>query len=293
MKDPVVYPVPGVRAVLAPNPSPFTYTGTWSYLLGEGEVALVDPGPDDARHLDALLAALKPGERITQILLTHSHRDHSGLTAKIKAATAAPVLAFGASDAGMSSALAALGDAIGGGEGVDLAFAPDLVLADDARILAGGFELRVVHTPGHMCNHVAFVARDFALTGDHVLAYASTFISPPHGDLAAFRSSCNRLAKLDVSLFLPGHGSVITEPKERIAWLLAHREKREALVLSALAAGASTLDALARASYPDLPEAALPPARRNLIAHLIDLWQRGTVSAEPAPGVEAIWKILP
>ena len=275
---------PGLRRVLAPNPSPMTHWGTNTYILGEGRVAVIDPGPADRSHLSAILDALSPGETVSHILVTHSHLDHSTLARPLADATGAPILAYGDSQAGRSPVmqqLAAKAD-IGGGEGVDAGFVPDEQLADGARIDGEEWSLTALWTPGHFGNHLCFASEDAVFTGDHVMGWASSLVSPPDGDLTAFMASTRRLAARNDRVFHPGHGAPVETPQARADWLIRHRTSREAAILSALGNRPETIPALARRVYHDTPPALLPAAERNLFAHLIDLNQRGIVQADPA-----------
>ncbi len=280
-----VWIAPGLRRVLAPNPSPMTFLGTNSYILGEGSVAVIDPGPDLPGHLDALLAALAPGERISHILVTHSHRDHSDLARPLARRTGAPVCAFGTHAEGRSALMSRLASdgLIGGGEGIDEAFAPDIRLADGQRIDGGTWQIETIHTPGHTANHLCFASGETIFTGDHVMGWASSLISPPDGDLGAFMASCRRLLARPCAILHPGHGDAVVAPQERICWLIAHRLKREEQILARLAVGPATLATLADELYADTPAALRPAARRNLLAHLIDLEERSLLQFRPFP----------
>ncbi|MGB5557583.1 MAG: MBL fold metallo-hydrolase [Paracoccaceae bacterium] len=275
---------PGLRRVLAPNPSPMTHWGTNTYILGEGRVAVIDPGPDSRPHFDAILAALAPGETVSHILVTHSHIDHSPLAAPLAKATGAPVLAFGNSRAGRSAVmeeLAAQGG-IGGGEGVDLAFTPDETIADAATIAGNGWTLTAHWTPGHLGNHLCFAWGDTVFTGDHIMGWASSLVSPPDGDLTAFMASTRRLAARRDRIFYPGHGAPIQQPQARADWLIRHREARETASLAELSGVARTIPEITARVYHDTAPALRPAAERNVFAHLIDLAGRNLVRSEPA-----------
>lgn len=272
-------PEPGLRAILAPNPSVMTLHGTLSYILGEGDVALIDPGPADKGHFQAILDALAPGERISHIFVTHAHLDHSPLARPLAEATGAPVLAFGDAQAGRSEVmtdLAARG-LVRGGEGVDAAFAPDMRLADGDRVSAASWTLEALHTPGHFCNHLCFAWKDAIFTGDHVMGWASTLISPPDGDLADYFRSLDRIGARDARIFYSAHGDPIHATAERIATLRQHRHDRSAQILAALSGGPQTAATLARRIYTDLAPALLFAANRNVLAHLIELTQQNLV----------------
>jgi glyoxylase-like metal-dependent hydrolase (beta-lactamase superfamily II) len=270
----------GIRAVLAPNPSPMTHWGTNTYLLGTRRLAVIDPGPDDPAHLDAILAALRPGQSISHIFVTHAHLDHSPLAAPLSEATGAPVLAYGDAGAGRSAVMARLAEAgaVGGGEGVDAGFAPDLVLCDGETVTGDGWQITAHWTPGHFGNHLSFQSGDDVFSGDLVMGWASTLISPPDGDLAQFHRSCARLARLAPDRLLPGHGAPVAAPGARIDWLRAHRAVREAAILEALRAGPADAAALAARIYTDTPAALLPAAARNVLAHLIDLMEKSRIA---------------
>ncbi len=296
-----VRPVPGqviwiderIRLIVAPNAAPMTHWGTNTYLLGRGEVAVIDPGPRDPAHLEAILAALTPGERISHILVTHAHLDHSPLARALAGRTGAPVAGFGRARDGQSQLMADLAarGLVAGGEGVDHGFAPDLRLADGEKLAAGEWEIEAIHTPGHMSNHLSFAFRDIVFTGDHVMGWASSLISPPDGDLTRFMASCARLAARNDRLFLPGHGAPVNDPAGRLAWLVGHRRAREAALVAALGAGPARIPALTGQIYRDTPPALLAMAERNVLAHLIDLLERGLVLAEPAPGPGALYRL--
>ncbi|HEU0222835.1 MAG TPA: MBL fold metallo-hydrolase [Paracoccaceae bacterium] len=299
-------PVPGrverlhplVRTVTAANAGPMTFTGTRSYLVGEGEVALIDPGPDHPAHLRALLAALGPGERIAHILVTHSHADHSPLARAVQDATGAPILAFGAHGEGMSPdmrRLAESGAALGGGEGADRDFRPDRRLADQETVEGPGWALTALHLPGHLSNHLGFALERTGLlfTGDHVMGWATTIVSPPDGDLTAFLASLRRLQAREDRLYLPGHGPPVEEPAKLVTHILAHREGRERQILEALAEGPADPDGLAARLYHEVDPRLLPAAARNVFAHLIDLAVRGRVEAEGAIAARSRFRLLP
>lgn len=269
----------GLRRLTAPNPSPMTLRGTNTFLIGERDLALIDPGPLSEPHLQAILAALGPGQRISHILVTHSHLDHSPLARPLAEATGAPVMALGRSDWGRSPVMASLAAAggIGGGEGVDEEFEPDEILKDGQWVEGNGWRIEVLHTPGHMANHASFVWEGRLFCGDLVMGWSTSLISPPDGDLTAFRNSLRRLLKREEREFHPAHGEPLEDGRARCRELLEHRELREQQILQSLAQGPADAADLARRIYAELDTRLLPAAERNVLAHLIDLEARNQI----------------
>ncbi|MDJ0631211.1 MAG: MBL fold metallo-hydrolase [Rhodobacter sp.] len=280
---------PGLRRVLAPNPSPMTYHGTNTYLVGDGAVAVIDPGPASRSHMAAILDALAPGERVSHIFVTHSHLDHSPLAGPLAEATGAAIHAFGDSRAGRSAVMEDLARAglSGGVEGVDADFSPHERLRDGTIVEANGWALQALWTPGHFGNHLAFAWRDVVFTGDQILGWASTMISPPDGDLGAFMASTEALADRNTRIFYPGHGAPVPDPSARANWLLDHRRRREAEIADRLSTQGITIAALTCDVYADIPAALLPAAKRNVFAHLIDMVQRKLACADPHLAADA------
>jgi hydroxyacylglutathione hydrolase len=272
----------GVRCVTAPNTSPMTFTGTRTYIIGHGDVALIDPGPDLEAHHSAILAAISPGERISHILLTHSHVDHSAGVPALKAATGAEVMAFGASSQGRSPMMSALAQSgLGGGEGIDHAFVPDRCIADGESVSGPSWQLVAHHTPGHISNHLCFVWDDAkaVFSGDHVMGWATTLVSPPDGDLTAFMASLDLAEKLsDGRVLYPGHGAPVSDGVALIRHIRTHRQMREGQILAALADQSGTARTLTERIYTQTPPALHAAAARNVFAHLLDLLTRGRVS---------------
>jgi hydroxyacylglutathione hydrolase len=284
---------PGLRRVLAANPSAMTGPGTTTWIVGTGAVAVIDPGPDDPAHLQAILSALAPGETVAAILVTHSHLDHSALAPRLRAATGAPVCGFGPAGSGRSPLMARLARAglTGGGEGVDTAFAPDRRLSDGDTVEGPDWALRALHTPGHMAEHLCFVWGSVLFSGDMVMGWAPSLVSPPDGDMGAYLASLERLSREAWLAMLPTHGPVVADPAARLAELIAHRRSREAMILEALARGATTLPEVVARVYHDTPAPLLPAAARNALAHLIDLEERNLVACDPAPLPEARFRL--
>ncbi|WP_375690297.1 MBL fold metallo-hydrolase [Pseudooceanicola sp. LIPI14-2-Ac024] len=274
---------PGIRRILCNNPSAFTYRGTNTYLLGQGGgIAVIDPGPDDRAHLQAILDALAPGEHVSHILVTHSHLDHSPLARPLAEATGAQVWAYGDSEAGQSDIMRRLAAAgrIGGGEGADPDFAPDRLVADGEVIAGDGWSVTAVWTPGHFGNHMVFDADGTVFAGDLVMSWSTSIVSPPDGDLTDFMFSCARLRARSPRRLLTGHGAPVEDPVARIDWLIAHRHSREAAILEALTQGPANARTLAERVYTDVAPALLPAAARNVLAHLIDLTGKSRVAPE-------------
>ena len=273
---------PGLRCLLAPNPSPMTYWGTNTYILGTEELCVIDPGPDSAPHLEAILAATEAGQPITKIVVTHAHLDHSPLARPLADATGARIYAFGDAQSGRSEVMSRLADSgyLGGGEGVDASFAPDIQVSHGDVIDIEHGQLEVLHTPGHFGNHISLAWGDACFTGDHVMGWASSLVSPPDGDLTDFMTSCRLLTARDWRIFYSGHGAPITDPNARINWLITHRQSREADIQKALAKGPASAPELAQKIYTDVDPRLLPAAARNVFAHLIDLAGRGLVQSE-------------
>ena len=272
-----------IRLLRANNPSPLTGPGTNTWLLGRGEVVVVDPGPDLDSHLAGLLAMTK-GERISHILITHAHLDHSALVPRLKAATGAEVLAYGPADSGRSAIMADLArEGLTSPEGADPAFAPDRILTDGARLTLGPLQIEALHLPGHMGCHLGFALGEVLFSGDHVMAWSTSLVSPPDGDMTDYMASLYRLAARPWTRMLPGHGPEVVDPAARLSDLIRHRLAREAAIIATLSAhGPATPQALAARIYTDTPAHLLPAASRNVLAHLIDLTTRSL--ARPAPG---------
>lgn len=282
----------GIRRIVAPNPSPMTFRGTCSYVLGTGDVAVIDPGPANPAHLQAILDGLMPGERVAAVLVTHAHLDHSPGAPLLAEAVGARVYAFGPPQAGRSplmQELAARG-LTGGGEGVDHAFAPDVVLAHGETLARGDWEVEALHTPGHFCNHLSFAMGDAIFTGDVVMGWASTLISPPDGDLGDYFRSLDLLAARHARVFYPGHGEAVTETGAKLSELAEHRRDRSAQILARLAEGPATIAALVQAIYTDTPAALHPAAARNIFAHLIEMTRTNQVIATPHLTPDAVFE---
>lgn len=282
---------PGLRRIVAPNPSPMTYRGTNTYLLGTTEIAVIDPGPSDQTHLTAILATVTPRQKITHILVSHTHLDHSPLAAPLSAATGAPVLAFGTATAGRSAIMRDLArqGLTSGGEGIDTGFVPDITLADGERLRSADWMLEVLHTPGHLGNHICLAWDDACFTADHVMGWASSLVSPPDGDLTDFMAACRRLQARRWRVFYPGHGAPIETPQARLDWLIAHRLGRENAILEALSQGPCTAADLTSSIYVDIPKGLLPAATRNVLAHLIDLHGKSLVQTKAEIEVDAVF----
>jgi len=263
---------PGVRRLLCGNPGPFTFRGTNTWIIGRGGgLAVLDPGPEDAAHLHAILRATA-GEHITHILVSHTHRDHSPGAAALQAATGAPTLGFGPHMTPPDQ----------GGEGGDHGFHPDILLPDGAALEGDAWRLTALHTPGHCANHLCFAleaeeSEGVLFSADHVMSWSTTVVSPPDGDMAAYMASLARLAARDDRLFLPGHGPPLPEPAGFVAALAAHRREREAMVLDALRAArrASAMDLVPPVYGPALDPRLVPAAARSLLAHLVKLAAEG------------------
>lgn len=266
--DPVL---PQVRRIVCANPGPFTFRGTNTYLIGRGAVAVLDPGPEDPAQLAAILRATE-GERITRILVSHTHRDHSPGVAALKAATGATSFGFGPH----------LTPADAGGEGGDHGFRPDVTLPDNAVVEGDDWRVAALHTPGHCANHLCFALETgegggVLFSADHVMSWSTTVVSPPDGDMAAYMASLARIAARDDRLYLPGHGPKLPDPAPFVAALAAHRLEREAKVLDALrrARRATAAELVPPVYGPELDPRLVAGAARSLLAHLIKLAAEG------------------
>jgi glyoxylase-like metal-dependent hydrolase (beta-lactamase superfamily II) len=267
---------PGIRRVVANNPGPYTFLGTNTYIIGRGEVAIIDPGPDDERHLGAIAEATK-GERITHILITHSHRDHCGGTRRLKSRLGGEILAYGPSGTKRGACTPGLGEAF-----VDANFVPDHALEDGASVRGSGFALDVMHTPGHAPDHLCFalVGQRTVFTGDHVMGWNTTMVAPPEGSMAEFLGSLERLLKRHDKMFLPGHGGRIQTPQRVTKAYLMHRRWREQTILTCLDEGERFIPRIVERIYGELDADRRQAAALSVLAHLEHMISRGLVAAE-------------
>lgn len=277
-----------VRVVLAPNPSAMTGPGTNSFLIGEREVAVIDPGPDDPAHIQAILDMAEG--RISHILVTHAHLDHTAGVARLAQATRAPVFAFGPADSGRSPTMARLAaTGLNGGEGVDTGFRPDIELRHGEELRSSDWTLQALHTPGHMGGHLSFRLGDAIFCGDLVMGWSTSIISPPEGDLVDYFRSLDLLARLAPRVLYPAHGDPITAPLPRLEELAAHRRLRSAQILGALDAGPGTAAELAARIYT-IPAHLMPAAERNVLAHLLALADLGAVTGDGPVRADLRWQ---
>jgi glyoxylase-like metal-dependent hydrolase (beta-lactamase superfamily II) len=280
---------PGVRRVLCDNPSPFTFTGTVSYIVGTGKVAIIDPGPDSEAHAKALLDAVK-GETVTHIVVTHTHRDHSPNTARIKHATGATVYAEGVHRASRPRYES---EQHNPESGADRDFAPDVEVAHGDVIEGDGWRLEAIATPGHTANHMAFVwpERKLTFVGDHVMGWSTSIVAPPDGSMVDYMASLDRLAAREEDLYLSGHGPEIPEGPRYTRFLIRHRKAREASILHRLAKGAADIPTLVRAIYIGIDPRLMGAAGYSVLAHLEDLVGRGVVATDGDPVIGGTYRL--
>lgn len=272
---------PLVTRVLAPNPSPYTYTGTQSHVVGDRDVAVIDPGPDDPAHLDALTRAIA-GRPVVAILITHHHRDHSPASRPLTRLTGAPIV--GAApfapdyEGGQSDAA------------FDRDYAPDRVLAEGEGVSGDGWTLNAIATPGHTSNHLAFALPETKalFSGDHVMGWSTSIVSPPDGDMSAYMASLEKLMERDDRVYYPGHGEAVDNPQRLVRGMLGHRKQREGQILRLLAgADGLPITAMTARMYVGLNPKLIPAAERSVLAHLYDLRNRGLVRQEGASWISA------
>jgi glyoxylase-like metal-dependent hydrolase (beta-lactamase superfamily II) len=257
---------PGIERVLAHNPSAFTYYGTQTYLLGQGELAVIDPGPDLPEHVDALLEAIS-GRPLAAILVTHTHRDHSPAARPLAAATGAPIVGC--------APLAMEGTALEAGFDAD--YAPDRVLGDGEAITVDGESLTAVATPGHTSNHLCFAWRGALFTGDHVMGWSTTVVVPPDGDMAQYMASLGKLRGRHEAVYYPAHGPAITNPQQYIRHLIGHRMQREKQIARLVGEQPRAIPDIVANAYPSLDPRLTAAAGASVLAHLLDLERRGMV----------------
>lgn len=276
---------PLVRRMVAGNAGPMTFTGTCTYVIGTGEVAVIDPGPDKPDHLAALLAALR-GETITAILATHTHKDHSPGARALKAATGAAII--GCPPHEFTDELAGLKASSCN----DNFYSPDVILREGEAVEAKDFTLVCVETPGHAKNHQAFaLPQENALfSGDHVMAWSTSVVVPPDGAMRHYMQSLAKLLTRPETVYWPGHGGPVAEPQSYVRALIQHRRAREKMILSRLSAGDSTIPAIVENVYKDLDPALRHAAALSVLAHLEDLVERGHVKTDGAAESNALYR---
>lgn len=274
---------PLVRRVLARNPSPFTYTGTQTYIVGEaGEVAVIDPGPDEAEHIAALVEAIGD-DRVVAICCTHTHRDHSPAAAPLSAITGAPIVGC--------APLVLNDDGPRADASFDGAYAPDRVLHDNEALQGEGWTLRAIATPGHTSNHLCFALEETGalFTGDHVMGWSTSVVSPPDGDMSDYMASLARLYEREQDVvYYPAHGAEVTKPRQLVRGMIGHRRQRERQILRQIEAGQARIAEMVPLMYKGVDERLWPAAGRSVLAHLIDLEKRGTVTRS-----EDRWALVP
>lgn len=274
---------PLVRRLVANNGGPFTFTGTCSYIVGRGDVAVIDPGPADSSHIAALMAAVA-GETVRHILVTHTHRDHAPGAALLKAATGAEILGCPQRVARPADpSLPALDAAF------DLRYVPDRALVEGDAVDGPGYRLVAVETPGHTSDHLAFaLPEEGALfSGDHVMAWSTTVVAPPDGSMRAYMASLRKLQERDEAVYWPGHGGPVRNPRSFVKALTIHRQWREAAILRRIAAGDATVPSVVASLYHDLAPSLRGAAGLSVLAHLVDLVADGQVAADGPPNLKA------
>ena len=264
---------PLVRRMLAPNPSAFTFTGTQTYLVGTGEVAVIDPGPDLPEHVDAILAATA-GERIAAIVCTHTHRDHSPAAALLKAATGAEIVGC--------APLVLDDDGPRADAAFDTGYAPDRIIGDGERIAGEGWTIEAVATPGHTSNHLCYALPESGalFTGDHVMGWSTSVVSPPDGDMADYMASLARLMERDDRVYYPAHGEPVRKPRQLVRGMIGHRRQREGQIMRLLGERAQPIPDMVARMYAGIDARLHGAAGRSVLAHLIDLETRGIAARD-------------
>jgi len=271
----------GVQRLTAPNPSPFTFHGTNTYIVGRQSVCVIDPGPENDAHFDALMAALK-GSEVTHIAVSHTHRDHSPLARRLKAATGAVIVAEGPH---RPARPLFEGEVNPFAESSDTDFVPDLALADGATVEGDGWRLTAVHTPGHTANHAAFALEDTGIlfSADHVMAWATSIVAPPDGAMSDYMASLDRLLERNDRLYLPGHGGPVTEPHAFVRALRTHRRLRERAVLERIRKGDRLIADMVKVIYATTDPRLHGAAALSVLAHIEDLVEKGLVATDGPP----------
>jgi glyoxylase-like metal-dependent hydrolase (beta-lactamase superfamily II) len=263
---------PLVRRVLAHNPSAFTFTGTQTHIVGTGEVAVIDPGPDLPEHVEAILAATA-GERIAAIVCTHTHRDHTPATRPLAAATGAPIVGCAPTPTKEGSGLEA---------GFDRHYAPDRIMAEGDTVSGPGWTLEAVATPGHTSNHLCYALpqANALFTGDHVMGWSTSVVVPPDGDMRAYLASLDKLLVRDDAIYFPAHGDPVTSPQRLVRGMIGHRKQREGQILRLLGERGQTVPEMVAQMYVGLDPRLTSAAGASVLAHLLDLDARGEVRAD-------------
>ncbi|NEH60914.1 MBL fold metallo-hydrolase [Rhizobium leguminosarum] len=280
--------VAGVERVTVNNPGPFTFFGTNSYIVGASSVAVIDPGPEDEAHYQALMAALG-GRAVTHIFVSHTHRDHSPLARRLQAATGAVTVGQGPH---RPARPLRDGEINPFAESSDLSFVPDITLSDGQTLSGNGWALSAVLTPGHTANHAAFAleGRDILFSGDHVMAWSTSIVAPPDGSMADYMTSLQRLIEREDRLLLPGHGGPVTEPSTFLKALKAHRLRREQAVLARVQAGDGQIAEMVKVIYRDTDPKLHGAAALSVLAHIEDLLERGEIAADGPPSLAALYR---
>jgi glyoxylase-like metal-dependent hydrolase (beta-lactamase superfamily II) len=279
---------PLIRRVVANNPGPFTFKGTGTYIVGRGELAVIDPGPDLPEHLAAILAAVQ-GERVTHILITHHHSDHSPLAGPLQAATGAPIYGCAVATPDREDDGVVKMEA-----GHDLGFRPDISLCGGGEVAGPGWTMEAIPTPGHTSNHLCYALKEenCLFSGDHIMGWSTTVITPPDGDMTDYLASLELIRARGFSTLWPTHGPPIREVRPFIDAYIAHRQERADQILGALQAGPNRIADLVPTLYADVDARLWPAAARSMLAAMIHLTRQGKIATDGQPGADSTYRLV-